>query len=49
MRFYYGHCGQSHKALQTQGLRTIKDYTYYGHYCGQSCSSSKKQAAYAKD
>ena len=49
MRIYYGHYGQPLKALQTPGLRAIKDYIYYGHYCGQSCNSLKKQAAYVED
>ena len=48
-RIYYGHCGQSLKALQTPGLRAIKDYIYYGHYCGQSCSSLNRQVAYVED
>jgi hypothetical protein len=49
MRIYYGHYGQPLKELQTPGLRAIKDYIYYGHYCGQPCNSLNKQAAYVED
>ena len=49
MRIYYGHCGQPLQTLQTQGLQTIKDYIYYGHYYGQPYKSLKKQAAYVEN